>query len=331
MKTLKHIFGVDVSKDKLDLYSSCKGNFVLRNEELGFKKLLKILPENALVVIEATGYYHYLLAQFLVKHNVSVSVVNPLSVKRFIQMKLSQVKTDKSDAKFIYQYALTNKMPEYKVLSEVQFECLQLYRLLDIYVKQSTAIKNKIHGEKVLGFPSKAVIDSLKRNLEYLKNEMTLIEEELVGLISTEYKDQLDLLKTIPGIGNKTAMYLIIISNGFRKFEKGKQLCNYAGITPAIRESGSSVRGKSRISKMGNKKLRNLLFLASFTASKYNRACRELYERIIAKGKSKKLAMIAVANKLIKQAFAVVKKGVVYNENYVSKLYNTENIKVVLE
>jgi len=88
------------------------------------------------------------------------------------------------------------------------------------------------------------------------------------------------------------------------------------GVTPTIRESGSSERGGSRISKVGNKKLRNLLFLCVFSACKYNRACREIYERIVAKGKSKKLALIAVANKLLKQAFAIVKSGRLYDENY---------------
>ena len=113
---------------------------------------------------------------------------------------------------------------------------------------------------------------------------------------------------------------LLVLTNGFTNFENASQLCCYAGITPIIRESGSSVRGKSRISKMGNPKLRNLLFMCSFTACKHNKACREIYQRIIAKGKSKKLALIAVCNKLLKQAFAVVKSGLPYDENFVSKL-----------
>ena len=86
------------------------------------------------------------------------------------------------------------------------------------------------------------------------------------------------------------------------------------------RETGSSVRGRSRISKMGNQKLRNLLFLCSFSACKYNKGCREIYERIVAKGKSKKLALIAVCNKLLKQAFAIVKSGLPYDADFVSVL-----------
>jgi transposase len=92
------------------------------------------------------------------------------------------------------------------------------------------------------------------------------------------------------------------------------------GITPTIRLSGSSVRRRSRISKVGNKKLRNLLFLCAFSAFKHNKACREIYEHITNKGKSKKLALIAVANKLLKQVFAIAKSGNPYDETFVSVL-----------
>ena len=92
----------------------------------------------------------------------------------------------------------------------------------------------------------------------------------------------------------------------------------YVGITPTIRESGSSVRGRARISKVGNRKLRNLLFLCAFNACKHNKACREVYDRIVNKGKSKKLALIAVANKLLKQCFAIAKSGLPYDEDHVS-------------
>ena len=96
--------------------------------------------------------------------------------------------------------------------------------------------------------------------------------------------------------------------------------CAVMLVSPTIRESVSSVRGKARISKVGNKKLRNLLFLCSFNACKHNKACRALYERIINKGKSKKLALIAVANKLLKQCFAIAKSGIPYDETFVSVL-----------
>lgn len=320
MSKYKEIYGVDISKSVFDVYERSIGHVQFSNDEKGFVKFLKTLPKDALVVMEATGYYHYRLAQYLYNSGISVSVVNPLSVKRFIQMKLAKVKTDKSDAKAISEYGQMNTVPLYNALDSVQSECLQLFRLLDNYLKKRTQTKNKIHGEKVLGIPSKYVYQSLKRDLKHLDKEIKGIELRLLELVKQEQQAQLTLLKSIPGMGEKTALFLIVITDGFKKFESAKQLCSYVGITPTIRESGSSVRGRSRISKVGNKKLRNLLFLCAFSACRYNKACKAIYDRIVAKGKSKKLALIAVANKLLKQAFAIAKSGLTYDENFVSKL-----------
>ena len=314
------IYGIDISKKVFDIYNSNKGHLQFNNDEKGFTVFLKTLSKHSLVVMEATGYYHYRLAQYLDKNGVLVSVVNPLSVKRFIQMGLSKIKTDKSDAKAICEYAQMNQVPLYNALTNVQAECFQLFALLEVYLKQRTATKNKLKGEESLGKPSKVVYQSLRRNLKHLDKEIDTIELRLLELVKQEQQDQLTLLKSIPGMGVKTALFLIVLTDGFNKFDNAKQLCSYVGITPTIRQSGSSIRGKSRISKMGNRKLRSLLFLCSFSACKHNKACRELYQRIIAKGKSKKLALIAVANKLLKQAFAIAKSGRPYDENFVSKL-----------
>jgi len=320
MNKYKETFGVDISKDVFDSHGSSIGHNQYTNDESGFRKFLKELPDSSLVVMEATGYYHYRLAQFLYKNKVLVSVVNPLSIKRFIQMKLAKVKTDKSDAKAICEYALINEVPIYNALTDIQSECLQLFRLLDAYLKQRTATKNKIHGEVVLGVPSKFVHRSLVRNKKQLDKEVATIESKILSLVKEDQQEQLTLLTTIPGIGQKTALFLIVVTDGFSKFENASQLCSYVGITPTIRESGSSVRGRARISKVGNRKLRNLLFLCSFNACKHNKGCKAVYERIVNKGKSKKLALIAVANKLLKQCFAIAKSGRPYDETYVSIL-----------
>lgn len=318
----KEIYGIDISKDVFDVYGALAGHHQCRNATTGFKEFIKGLPKNALVVMEATGYYHTPLAQFLSKKGVRVSVVNPLSVKRFIQMKLAKVKTDKSDAKAIYEYGLSTDVPLYTALTDVQGECLQLFRLLDSYTKKSTATKNKIHGEKALGFLSRSVLKSLENNLKHLQKEISALEKRLLELVKKDRRQQLALLQSIPGIGLKTALFLIVVTDGFRKFGNASQLCSYAGITPTIRESGSSVRGRSRISKVGNRKLRSLLFMASFSACVHNRACKEVFDRIVAKGKSPKLAMMAVANKLLRQAFAVATSGLPYDAEYRSVLKN---------
>ncbi|WP_019671595.1 IS110 family RNA-guided transposase [Eudoraea adriatica] len=314
------IFGVDISKDVFDVMSSQGKHFKFKNSSKGFNQLTKHLTKKDLIVMEATGYYHYCLAKYLYDLGYTVSVVNPLAVKRFVQMKLSKIKTDKSDALAICQYASLNEVPIFTSKDSNQAECVQLMSLIEIYLKQRTALKNKLHGEKILGKPSKTVYHSINRSLKVLQKEIQLLENRLLELVKSHQQKQLTLLKSIPGMGTKTAIILIVLTDGFTKFENAKQLCSYAGTTPTIRMSGSSVRGKSRISKMGNQKLRNLLFLCAFSACKYNKACRELYERIVAKGKSKKLALIAVINKLLKQAFAVAKSGLSYDENYVSNL-----------
>ncbi|UNY99852.1 IS110 family transposase [Zhouia spongiae] len=320
MNKYNEIYGVDISKDVFDVIGSQGSYYQFENNPKGFKSFMKVLKMDSLVVMEATGYYHYRLAQFLNHNGFTVSIVNPLSVKRFIQMKLSKVKTDKSDAKAICEYAQVNPVPIYSSLDDTQAECLQLFRLLDIYLKQRSAIKNKLHGETVLGVPSKMVYRSLEQSLKHFNKHIEALEQRLLELVKKEQQQQLTNLKSIPGLGTKTALFLIVITDGFSKFERASQLCSYVGITPIIRISGSSVRGKSRISKVGNRKLRNLLFLCSFSACKHNKACRELYNRLLAQGKTKKQALIAVSNKLLKQAFAIAKSGIPYNENYVSKL-----------
>jgi len=141
-------------------------------------------------------------------------------------------------------------------------------RLLTIYTKQSTMLKNKIHGELVLGNPSKAVVSSLKRSLKQIQKEMFSLEEKLLKLVTEVHQEVLTRLKSIPGIGKKTALMLVVLTDGFDRFTSASELCSYAGLTPVIRQSGSSVNGRSRISKIGNQKLRNLLFMCSFNACK---------------------------------------------------------------
>ena len=313
-------FGIDISHLVFDVTDSDGNYYQFKNNSSGFKKFVNHLQIDSHCVMEATGYYHYQLAYYLLESGFKVSVENPLAVKRFIQMKLSKIKTDKSDSSFICEYAKQVDMKLWQGNSKHQTECLQMTRLLSVYTKQSTMLKNKLHGEAVLGNPSKAVLSSLKRSLKQVQKEIKTLEEKLMVLVKQVHQDVLTRIKSIPGIGNKTALMLVVLTDGFERFTSGSELCSYAGLTPVIRKSGSSVNGRPRISKIGNQKLRNLLFMCSFNACKYNKACRDIYERIVAKGKSKKLALIAVCNKLLKQAFAIAKSGLIYDETYRSTL-----------
>jgi len=313
-------FGIDISKDVFDVMDSNDNYNQFENSQKGFIKFVRLLDKNSHCVMEATGYYHYKLAYYLIEHNIRVSVENPLSVKRFIQMRLSKIKTDKSDAKMICLYGQNVDLKLWKGQSKNQIECLQITRLLSLYFKQTTAIKNKIHGEDVLGNPSLLVVRSLKRSLKFKQKEIKHLEEKLTEIVKQDHQELLTRLQSIPGLGRKTSIMLIVLTDGFERFTSASELCSYSGLTPIIRQSGTSVRGRARISKMGNRKLRNLLFMCSFTACKNNKACKALYDRIVSKGKSKKLALIAVCNKLLKQAFAIAKSGLIYDETYRSTL-----------
>ena len=324
MDKSKTIFGIDISKNTFDVMDSNGKHNQFENNTKGFVAFLKLLTSDSHCVMEATGYYHYQLAHFLVDNKITVSVENPLSIKRFIQMKLMRIKTDKSDAKMICLYGQENRLQSWVGYSKNQMECFQMMRLLETYTKQCTSYKNKLQAEQTLGNPSKLVVKSLERSLKNNKKESELIETALLKLVKEDHQAILTKIETIPSIGRKTAVMLVVLTDGFTRFESAAQLCSFCGLTPSIRQSGTSINGRSRISKVGNAKLRNLLFMCSFTAHKHNKGCKAIFDRITNQGKSKKLALIAVCNKLLKQAFAIAKSGVEYNENYKSKLVTNQ-------
>jgi len=312
--------GIDISKDTIDVYDPSNGHFQFENNVKGFRLFKKRLSKNHWCVMEATGCYHQRLALYFHDEGIKLSVINPLIIKRFIQMKLSLVKTDKSDAKMIYQYALEQEvelwLPEACYISE----CKRYQSTLRLYLKQRTALKNMLHSLLTSGLTTNKLLRSIKRQVKQLDKEINLLESEIEILIKRHEKGLYARLGTIPGIGKKTAMILIVSTNGFRDFKSASQVSSFFGLAPNERSSGSSVRGKTRISKIGDPLLRNHLFLCSFTACVHNPQCKALFDRIVLKGKSKKLALIAVCNKLIKQAYGIAKSGLDYDRNYVGRL-----------
>lgn len=312
--------GIDISKDTFDTFDSAFGHNRYSNDSKGFRLFFKTLTPDHHCVLEATGCYHQQLSLFLYERKKKVSVVNPLVIKRFIQMKLNRVKTDKSDANMICQYAMEQPLELWRPQPRYVEQCKELQTVIQLYLKQGTAIKNKLHALESRGQKRSTMITSLKRQFRSVKKEIGLLEDEMEALITANEADLYTRLRTIPGIGKKSAMLLMVSTNNFSDFESCKQISSYLGLAPNERSSGTSIRGKSRISKVGNATVRNHLFLCSFTACEYNPQCKALFERIVNKGKSKKLALIAVCNKLIKQAYGIAKSGLVYDPNYVSKL-----------
>lgn len=320
MNKITIFVGIDISKDTIDVYDALEGHFQFNNNLKGFSLFKKRLSADHWCVMEATGCYHQRLAIYLYERGIRLSVVNPLVIKRFIQMKLNHVKTDRSDAKMICGYAAEQALALWSPDAGYIVECKRYQSAIRLYFKQRTALKNMLHSLLTSGQANGKLVRSIKRQIRHLDKEIDLLESEMEQLIRSNEQGLFSRLNTIPGIGKKTAMILIVSTNGFRDFESASQVSSFFGLAPNERSSGSSVRGRTRISKIGDPLLRNHLFLCSFTACVHNPQCKALYDRIVLKGKSKKLALIAVCNKLIKQAYGISRSGLDYDRNFVGRL-----------
>jgi transposase len=318
MTNLEIFAGFDVSKKFFDvciLSGSIPKSRQFAYDEKGLADLIKWLPENCNCVMEVTGPYYLKLAMKLHSNGFAVSVVNPLVIKRFSQMRLLRTKTDKADAKMIAAYGLSERPATWNPPAAYVLQLQQLEALSHQLQKQRTALLCQREAFTAVGI-SKEVLQILKLNLSHIEKQIEAVSLKMDQIIEQHHQQLLKRLTSIPGLGKKTAIILIMVSDGFKKFTSYKQLSAYIGLCPRIFESGTSIKGRSRICKMGMSRIRAILYLCTWSAKTCNQACRELFERLIAKGKSKRLAMIAVANKLIKQAFAIAVNDKMYEANY---------------
>lgn len=319
MSKITKFIGIDISKKVFDVWSQELGHKQFENNKQGYEQFGDLLDSSSWCVMEYTGTYYQQLALYLHNNSVDVSLENPLVIKRFIQMRLTHNKTDKSDARMICLYAQDQKVHKWQPKPEYIEKCKDLHTTVILYLKQTTALKNKLTSFLDKGIKG-MIITSLKRQIRQANKEILLLESEMEILVKKHEAELFSNIRSIKGIGKKTAILLIVCTDGFRTFEKASQVSAFFGLAPVERTSGTSIRGRMRISKRGNPLVRNHLFMCSFTACNTNHQCNKLYNRIINKGKSKKLALIAVTNKLIKQAFAIAKSGIPYDPNFQSVL-----------
>jgi transposase len=315
MQTQTNYVGIDISKSFFDVFITGR-HYQFSNDQEGFKALSKLLTADNQVVMEASGPYYLELACYLHAAGVRVSVMNPLVIRRYSQMRMARAKTDKKDARLIAEYGTTMNPPQWVPPQKHLVALQQLQATVAGLTRQRTSLSNQLQSFISSGLLETGLKQTIQKELVHLDRLTIKLSEQMEQIVEAHYKQLLTNLTSVPGIGKKTAMLLIIISSGFERFDDYRKLSSYIGICPRIFESGSSIKGKTRICKMGMSGIRALLYICSWSAKRYNKACRELYERLIAKGKAKKLALMAVANKLLRQAFAVAKKQSKYQENY---------------
>lgn len=230
-------------------------------------------------------------------------------------------KSDKKDATWLYFYAKSRETSAWVLPPKEQLYCAQIMGSIDLYSRQLVMITNQLHSLEQVPVQMKEVIKSLKKINENIEKEVKKLEVKLHSLLQTWQGEQLKNITSIPGLGKRAVALLIVYTDGFKKISNHRQLIALAGLAPREHTSGTSIREKKGICKMGNGHLRNVLYICSLSAIKHNQACKELYERLKAKGKRSKVALIAVCNKLLKQAFAIATKGTTYQPDYKSSLH----------
>ena len=316
---MMNIVGIDISKKSFDVSWAIQGKAYHQTfdyTDKGIAKFLEKMPENACYVMEATGIYHTRLALKLYESGYKVSVVNPLIIKRFSQMQLSRVKSDKADSGLIRYYGETNKLTYWAPSSPEVIELQQAHGWLNDLIGERTRLTNRQEAHTHQARSSSFVKKQMKAQLKQLNNQIEHCEAHLKVIVKKSFREYYERLLTIPSIGPKTAIELLIITDGFRKFENIKALSAFIGVSPTTFQSGTSIKGKGGIAKMGAGRMRQLLYMCSWTAKYCNPTCVELNARLKAVGKPPKVINIAIAHKLLRLAFAVVMKNMNYSKNY---------------
>lgn len=316
--------GIDVSGDTLDVcYQTTKGNFQwckCANSTEGFKEIWQHTGKPYHFVMESTGVYQLPFCFFLEGKKSKYSVINALQIKRYIQMKLERNKSDKKDAFHICMYGVEHDPECYQMPNQLYFECRSLNHAIETLTTAITGFKNKLHALSKLEIDSKVIVTGYKKILKDLQAELKKFETELYKKLESWQPDLVKQVRSVVGIGKRATAILIVTTQGFKHTENYKQLISYAGLSPKEYSSGSSIRGRVRICKQGGSLLRHTLYMCALNAKSTNGACKELFDRLVARGKNKKLAIIAVANKLLKQVFGVVKNECLFDRNYFKKI-----------
>ena len=300
--------GIDVSKKTLDVAALSEAGEVehrqFNNTSQGHVALGSWLKDfsECRIVLEATGSYHERLAQALEAIGAHFSVVNPAQTSYFVRSQHRRNKTDKADAVMLAVYAkerqpaltsVTNPLPQ------------SIARELSALQEDITRLRNRLEAAEE-GLTHPEVLTSLRRRIDTLEAEKQALEEALRQETQDIRLQELELLTSIPGVGTKTACLFLAEVGDVGRFSSASKLVAYAGLTPALFESGSSINRCTRISRLGSGNLRHLLYMPSLVAIRYNPVLKRFFDRLVEKGKNKKAAVVACIAKLLRIMYGVL-------------------------
>lgn len=321
----KYIIGVDVSKDKLDYH--CYGHTVtpdpVSNDAKGYRQLQQWIKtkvsknkEDVLVVMEYTGIYTYNVEQFLEAHGWNYVKRPALDIQRSVGMQRG--KSDKADARVISRYGWMNKelLQPMKPVNDHLLELQQLMAYRDKLVADKAAHQGRLKeiqgqmGSKL----NQAIVESAQYVMEVLNVEIAGIEKTIKACVAAnkEVQTNYDLMVTIRGIGFVCAISIIIATENFTRFDDHRKFACYCGVAPFTHTSGSSIRGKTRVSHLANKKIKALLTLAALSAIQHDVDLKLKYEQKKKEGKPAMSVINIIRAKLIERIFTVIKRQTPY-------------------
>jgi len=327
-----NFIGIDISKGTFDLAFIKDSNEetlltnAFANDPKGLVRLEEFLKKQSidmdktLFCMEHTGIYCRLLSQYLTERKYHVWIEMPVQIIR--SLGIQRGKNDRVDAKRIAQYALLKKDKAvlWEPPREVVLQINDLLTLRDRLVASRKSLRQPIKELKDAGFmdTAKMIENNCKITLNALEKEIKQIEKELDKLINKDsnLKRLYGLARSVPGIGKITTLSLLYFTNEFKQYQNSKQLACYCGVAPFERTSGTSVKGRSRVSPFANKTLKKLLHMVALSSIQNNRELNQYYLRKLAEGKNKMLVINAVRNKILQRLCAVIKRGTPFALEY---------------
>lgn len=278
------------------------------------------LPRHIHIVMEATSTYWMELAQTLFDAGFKVSVVNPTQPKYFAKMQLQRAKTDTLDAVMLMEYAQAQSPVEWTPPPAICETLRQLLTFRSQLNDMKTIVKNQLHALKHNPNAIPQTLNSMTQHIQQLQTEIKQLTCQIETLLCSdhEWRTPVQHLLSIPGLGPISAAWLLVATHCFARCETPEHAASFAGLAPYPQNSGSSKRGYRSIGGTGHQQLRSTLYMASASASRFNPILRPYYDKLLARGKLKKVARCAVARKLIHIAWACVTKQRHFDPNFAS-------------
>lgn len=345
-KIVRQVLGIDVAQKELvvclgrmfdmdwalELYS----HRTFPNTDKGFAAMVlwvkKLTVENIPVryVMEATGVYHEALACFLEGKGHDVSVVLPNKISNYFRTLDVKTITDKTASEAIARFGLERKLDNWHCPKEIFRGLKQLTRERDPIVEDRTISKNQLHAEETQAFPNKKSVARVKARIKLLNKQEAEIKVEIAVLVKGEIEvaKSVALICTIPGVGLLTAVTVLAETNGFELIRSKRQLTSYAGLDVQEKQSGTSVKGKAKISKKGNRHLRKALHMPALSAIRNEERFTTIFVRLVSKHGVKMKAAVAVQRKLLELIYTLYKTNKPYDKDFLKNETGKEEQKM---